>query len=145
MVPDTKRHCRLLVGYTLKRLCKRFGPEEIVKLVPGNDEVTHKRLKKIRKELARAKRNKLADQKKNKKGAVEEEDDDEDEDLAGHLEKKSLTIDDILEDSESDSDSGVEDEKRAKKKMDTYIKESPESIVDLADLDAISKITSKLI
>nr|XP_019560986.2 RRP12-like protein [Aedes albopictus] len=143
MVPDTKRHCRLLVGYTLKRLCKRFGAEEIVKLVPGNDEVTHKRLKKIRKELARAKRNKLADQKKNKTGASQDdEDDDEDDGLAGHLEKKSLTIDDILEDSESDSDSGVEDEKRAKKKMDTYIKESPENIVDLADLDAISKITT---
>ncbi|XP_065087189.1 RRP12-like protein [Ochlerotatus camptorhynchus] len=143
MVPDTKRHCRLLVGYTLKRLCKRFGPEEIVKLVPGNDEVTHKRLKKIRKELARAKRNKLDEQKKkNKSGHRDSDEDDDDADLAGHLEKKSLTIDDILEDSESDSDSGVEDDKRAKKKMNTYIKESPENIVDLADLDAISKITT---
>ncbi|XP_053692986.1 RRP12-like protein [Sabethes cyaneus] len=144
MVPDTKRHCRLLVGYTLKRLCKRFGAEEIVKLVPGNDEVTHKRLKKIRKELARAKRNKLEDAKKQRRGggAGDVDDDDEEDDLAGPLEKKSLTIDDILADSESDSDSGLEDERKARKKMNTYIKESPESIVDLADLDAISKITT---
>lgn len=149
MNADTKRHCRLLVGYTLKRLCKRFGPEEIIKLVPGNDEVTHKRLKKIRKEMARARRNKLEDQKRNKKkggaaaGAGGDSDSDDDEsELAGHLEKKSLTIDDILADSDSDSDSGVEDERKAKKKMATYIKESPENIVDLADLDAISKITT---
>ncbi|XP_058825094.1 RRP12-like protein [Topomyia yanbarensis] len=143
MVPDTKRHCRLLIGYTLKRLAKRFGAEEIVKLVPGNDEVTHKRLKKIRKELARARRNKLEDQKKQRKRGVQNDDDsDEEDDLAGHLEKKSLTIDDILADSESDSDSGVEDERKARKKMNTYIKESPENIVDLADLDAISKVTT---
>ncbi|XP_058454913.1 RRP12-like protein [Malaya genurostris] len=143
MVPDTKRHCRLLIGYTLKRLAKRFGAEEIVKLVPGNDEVTHKRLKKIRKELARAKRNKLLEQQKQKKqGATNEDETDEEDDLAGHLEKKSLTIDDILADSESDSDSGVEDEKKARRKMNTYIKESPDNIVDLADLDAISKVTT---
>ncbi|XP_055540871.1 RRP12-like protein [Wyeomyia smithii] len=143
MVPDTKRHCRLLVGYTLKRLCKRFGAEEIVKLVPGNDEVTHKRLKKIRKELARAKRNKLEEQKKQQRGGSAGDDDEDDEDdLAGPLEKKSLTIDDILADSDSDSDSGLEDERKARKKLATYIKESPENIVDLADLDAISKITT---
>uniref|UniRef100_A0A1Q3G0S0 Uncharacterized protein n=1 Tax=Culex tarsalis TaxID=7177 RepID=A0A1Q3G0S0_CULTA len=144
MNADTKRHCRLLVGYTLKRLCKRFGPEEIIKLVPGNDEVTHKRLKKIRKEMARARRNKLEDQKRKKKGGAggNSDSDDEESELAGNLEKKSLTIDDILADSDSDSDSGVEDERKAKKKMATYIKESPENIVDLADLDAISKITT---
>lgn len=53
------------------------------------------------------------------------------------------SIDDILAD--SDSDSGVEDERknRSKKKgLDTYIKESEDNIVDLADLDAIGKITS---
>ncbi|XP_055612832.1 RRP12-like protein [Uranotaenia lowii] len=142
MVADTKRHCRLIVGYTLTRLCKRFGADEIVKLVPGNDETTHKRLKKIRKDLARAKRNKLEDSKKKRKGADSDDDDDVDDELAGHLEKKSLTIDDILADSDSDSDSGVEDEKKARKKMNTFIKESPDNIVDLADLDAISKITT---
>uniref|UniRef100_A0A182RNB5 Uncharacterized protein n=1 Tax=Anopheles funestus TaxID=62324 RepID=A0A182RNB5_ANOFN len=140
MVKDTKRHCRLLMGYIWKKLCKRFGAQEVIKLVPGNDEETHKRLKKIRKDLARAKRNK---QDREGKEDAAEEDDDNEPDFASGLQTKSLTIDDILAD--SDSDSGVEDERksRAKKKgVDTYIKESEDNIVDLADLDAIGKITT---
>ncbi|XP_050071792.1 RRP12-like protein [Anopheles maculipalpis] len=138
MVPDTRRHCRLLLGYIWKKLCKRFGAQEVIQLVPGNDEETHKRLKKIRKDLGRAKRNM---QERGGKDAAEEEEDDE-PDFANELQKKSLTIDDILAD--SDSDSGVEDERKGRKKkgMDTYIKETEDSIVDLADLDAIGKITT---
>ncbi|XP_035894909.1 RRP12-like protein [Anopheles stephensi] len=138
MVPDTRRHCRLLLGYIWKKLCKRFGAQEVIQLVPGNDEETHKRLKKIRKDLARAKRNK---QERGGKNAPEEEDEEE-PDFANELQKKSLTIDDILAD--SDSDSGVEDERKGRKKkgVDTYIKESEDNIVDLADLDAIGKITT---
>uniref|UniRef100_A0A182ISQ2 Uncharacterized protein n=1 Tax=Anopheles atroparvus TaxID=41427 RepID=A0A182ISQ2_ANOAO len=87
MVPDTKRHNRLMMGYIWKKLCKRFGALEIIQLVPGNDE-----------------------------------------------------------DSDSDSDSGVENEKktRSKKKKgtETFIKESEDNIVDLADLDAIGMITT---
>lgn len=83
MAPDPKRHCRLTLGFLLKRLCKRFTAEEIIKLVPGSDELMHKRLKKIRKELARAKR--LRQQTKQK----EEEEDDEDE--FDNLEKKTET------------------------------------------------------
>lgn len=56
MVPDTRRYCRIHVGYILRKLCKRFGAEEIIKLVPGNDEITHKKLKNIRKEQNREKR-----------------------------------------------------------------------------------------
>uniref|UniRef100_A0A182NDX0 Uncharacterized protein n=1 Tax=Anopheles dirus TaxID=7168 RepID=A0A182NDX0_9DIPT len=140
MVPDTKRHCRLIVGYIWKKLCKRFGAAEVIQLVPGNDEETHKRLKKIRKDMARAKRNK---QEQGGKDGEGDEEGDEEPDFITELQKKSLTIDDILED--SDSDSGVEDErkKRQKKKgLDTYIKESEDAIVDLADLDAIGKITT---
>uniref|UniRef100_A0A182P6M9 Uncharacterized protein n=1 Tax=Anopheles epiroticus TaxID=199890 RepID=A0A182P6M9_9DIPT len=142
MVPDTKRHCRLILGYIWKKLCKRFGAQEVIQLVPGNDEDTHKRLKKIRKDLARAKRNKQDRDGKEREGEEEEEEDDE-PDFINELQKKSLTIDDILED--SDSDSGVEDERknRSKKKgLDTYIKETEDNIVDLADLDAIGKITT---
>lgn len=93
MAPDTKRHSRLMVGFILKKLCKRFGRDEIVTLVPGNDEVLHKRLRKIRKELARAKRNKSNDQKK--KGHSDDNDDengeDSDDELIAGLEKKSIT------------------------------------------------------
>lgn len=82
MVPDTKRYCRLTIGFIWKRLCKRYTPEEIVKLVPGNDEVTHKKLKNIRKELSRLKRQKAA----NEKNASDDDEDDE-----SNLQKKSYT------------------------------------------------------
>lgn len=73
MKPDTKRFYRRQLGFIYKRLCKRFTPEEIVKLVPGNDEITHKKLKNIRKALSRAKRQKTAS------GDQDNESDDEDE------------------------------------------------------------------
>lgn len=63
MAPDTKRFSRMHVGYLYRRLCKRFTAEEITKLVPGNDEITHKKLKNIRKELSRLKRQKAAEAK----------------------------------------------------------------------------------
>lgn len=83
MVPDTKRFCRQQIGYVWKRLCKRYTAEEIIKLVPGNDEATHKKLKNIRKELSRLKRQKLANQKDGS--------DDEDDEEGDDLKKKSYT------------------------------------------------------
>lgn len=74
MKPDTKRFYRKQLGFAYKRLCKRFTPEEIVKLVPGNDEITHKKLKNIRKALARSKRLKADNSKKD---SDDEMDDDE--------------------------------------------------------------------
>lgn len=151
MTPDTKRFCRTQYGYVLKRLCKKFGAIEIAKLVPGNDEVTHKRIKKIRKLLNQERKN------KNSKDDGDDNDDDEDDGFEDddNLEKKSYSIDDIL----ADSDSEIDDEEDAKhgrrnsqqpatkkrKKDQTYIQESPEAIVDLADLNSIGKITSKLL
>jgi hypothetical protein len=53
-------------------------------------------------------------------------------------------IDDILADSDSDMDDEQNDvREKPKNKMDTYIREDPEMIVDLADTDIGSKITSK--
>lgn len=86
MVPDTKRYCRLNIGYVWKRLCKRFTAEEIIKLVPGNDEATHKKLKNIRKELSRLKRQKQ--DKMEQDGSDEDGDDGDDDD---DLKKKSYT------------------------------------------------------
>lgn len=74
MKPDTKRFFRKHLGFIYKRLCKRFTPEEIVKLVPGNDEITHKKLKNIRKALSRSKRQKAANENKD----LSDDDDDED-------------------------------------------------------------------
>lgn len=83
MVPDTKRYCRIHLGYILRKLCKKFTAEEIIKLVPGNDEVTHKKLKNIRKEQSREKRQKLA------KSTDDNSDDDENDNLTNGLSKKS--------------------------------------------------------
>jgi hypothetical protein len=53
------------------------------------------------------------------------------------------SIDDILADSDSDmSDDGKENPKKAKNPQ-TYIRETEDSIVDLADSNAFSRITSK--
>lgn len=84
MVEDTRRHCRLILSYLLKKLCKKFTPEEIIKLVPGSDETLHKKLRNIKKEINRSKRNRLENSRK--KSAISA-DDDSDE----HFEKKSMT------------------------------------------------------
>lgn len=81
MVPDTKRYCRKEIKIILEKLCRRFTAEEVIKLVPGNDELTHKKLKNIRKAQNRAKRSKAA--------IAEEESDDDD--MSGGLEKQSQT------------------------------------------------------
>lgn len=86
MADDCRRHSRQVMGYLMKKLCKRFTPEEIIKLVPGTDEVLHKRLKVIRKQMSKAKRNQL-DQNKNRSKKDEDSDDD---DLL-NVEKKSVT------------------------------------------------------
>lgn len=60
-----------------------------------------------------------------------------------------FSIDDILADSDSDMDEETtkkdkpEEKKSRKPKGDTYIRESEDSIVDLADPNAFNKITSK--
>lgn len=87
MVKDTKRYCRIQIGYLLKKLCKRFTAEELIKFVPGDDEVTHRRLRKIRKQLRRDNRKKQTEEAAGKNS---DDDASEDEFVAG-LEKKSVT------------------------------------------------------
>ncbi|XP_055376742.1 RRP12-like protein [Condylostylus longicornis] len=140
MVPDTKRYCRLQLGYLLRKLCKKFTADEIIKLVPGDDELTHRRLKKIRKTLSRESR-----QKSHEKDTAEQ--DSEEEPFVEGLEKRVLTIDDILAESETDSmDEDAENKKgKSSKKSnrnETFIQEDPEEIVDLADLKYMGNILS---
>lgn len=145
MVPDTKRYCRIKLGFIYKKLCKRFSPEMVIGLVPGNDEGTHKRLKAIKKEMARKKRLRLEAMKN---GGKEEMDQDDDEDS---MEQKTKTIQEILADSDdSDSDFDEPEEERgrkskttkASKEKATYIKEDEDTIVDLADIKAIGHVTT---
>lgn len=54
---------------------------------------------------------------------------------------------DILADSDSDLDDDMEVDKQPTKKTkqrETYIQEDPDSIVDLADINSIGKITCKM-
>jgi ribosomal RNA-processing protein 12 len=87
MVDDCRRHSRQVLGYLMKKLCKRFTPEEIIKLVPGTDEVLHKRLKVIRKQMTKAKKNQMDQMKSKKKAGNDDSDDDE----LLNVEKKSMT------------------------------------------------------
>lgn len=77
MRPDTKRYYRKLLKFAYIRLCKRFTSEEIVKLVPGNDETTHKVLKNIRKALARSKRQKAEQRGDSDDGKIDDEDEND--------------------------------------------------------------------
>lgn len=58
-----------------------------------------------------------------------------------------FSIEDILADSDSDFDDKDEDAPPAKKSKQqaSFIQEDPESIVDLADVNSIGRITSNLI
>lgn len=142
MVPDTKRFCRLPYGHLLKKLCQYYSVQEITRLVPGNDLVTHKRLKKIRKELNKAKNQPKSGNK----------DSPEDDEMEIDQKLKTITINDVLKDSDlSDFDDSDDEEKerqmqeKAKKdrKMEIYIKEDGDTIVDLTDVNAISKVSIK--
>ncbi|KAL9880391.1 RRP12-like protein [Glossina fuscipes] len=140
MVKDTKRYCRLQIGYLLKKLCKRFAAEDLVKFVPGDDEVTHRRLKKIRKQLRR-------DNRKNQNPGKDSDDELSADEFVNNLEKKSITIEDILADSDSDLPEDMETngnesstKTKAKKSRNTFIKEDPEDIVDLADIKSVGNI-----
>lgn len=84
MVKDTKRYCRLQIGYLLKKLCKRFAAEDLVKFVPGDDEVTHRRIKKIRKQLRR-------DNRKKQNPGKDSDDELSEDEFVNNLEKKSIT------------------------------------------------------
>lgn len=86
MVPDTRRYCRKDIKIILEKLCRRFTAEEVIKLVPGDDEMTHKKLKNIRKSQNRAKRTKAAN--------AEEESDDEE--MGVGLEKQSYTYGNLV-------------------------------------------------
>lgn len=144
MVPDTKRYCRLKLGFIYKKLCKKFTPEIIIGLVPGNDEGTHKRLKALKKEMARKKRLRLESARKSNAGDVDVDDEEE------PMERKTQTIQEILADSDSDSDFDEADGQSRpappargnRSNGNMYIKEDEDTIVDLADIKSIGNVTS---
>ena len=137
MSEDCKRHFRLKTKFLYERMVRKFGWDFVSSLVPKNDEVTHKRLKNMRKDLARRAR----------KNSDESGNDDDDFGVT----KKHKTIDEILADSSDEDDLFDEDlpkgkgkEKRSKKKStpQTWIHEGSEGIVDLLSSSASQAVSS---
>ena len=137
MPEDCKRHFRIKTKFLYERLVRKFGWDFVSSLVPKSDLVTHKRLKNMRKTLARRAR-------------TFSEDSGNDEDDLG-ISKRHKTIDEILADS-SDEEDIFDDEmpsnkkggkdKRQKKKSQTWIHESAEGIVDLLSSSAAQAVSS---
>ena len=87
MTKDTKHYCRIQIGYFLRKLCKRFSSEELASFVPGDDGITHRRLKKIRKQMRR-------DIRENQNVPLQQK--SFCEELLGNLEKKSYTYTSVI-------------------------------------------------
>ncbi|XP_031623691.1 RRP12-like protein [Contarinia nasturtii] len=141
MKPDTKRFYRKQLGFTYKRLCKRFTSEEIVKLVPGNDEITHKKLKNIRKAISRSKRQKIAEKDGSDDDGLGDEAENDPDDILADSDSDEELQEDILMDTDGDQQS-ERPKKKMHKKEEKYIFENSETIVDLADIKAMSSIAS---
>merc|ERR1719369_60092 len=91
MPEDCKRHFRVKTKFLLERLVRKFGWDYISSLVPKSELKMHKRLKNMRKELARRSRR------------VSEDSGCDDDDL-GFSKHKQKSMEDILEDSSDDDD-----------------------------------------
>ncbi|KAK9890843.1 hypothetical protein WA026_012189 [Henosepilachna vigintioctopunctata] len=132
MTEHCKRHFRLKTRGILERLVRKFGPENISPFIPAEDTVMHKRLRNLRKLNSRKKKQK--EQSKN----MDSDDDDE-----FILNAKPKSVEEILADSDSDFEDMETDEPKVKtKKIETWIKEDPESIIDFNDPTVNRKITA---
>ncbi|RVE49136.1 hypothetical protein evm_006257 [Chilo suppressalis] len=140
MSDDCKRHSRLEIGYFLTRMLRKYGADTIEKLIPSSDEVMLRRLRNLRK---------MENRKKRLKEGQREQSDDSDADTS--IRGTSKTLEEILQDSDSEMEylDDEEDQRpraKAKKpkttKNQAWIQDDPENIVDLADVSASRKITA---
>ena len=136
MPEDCKRAFRVKTKYLLERLVRKFGWDYVSSLVPKSDLKMHKRLKNMRKELARMARRVSEDS-----GADEED--------FGTV-KRHKSMDEILADSSDEDGEMLEDEaasnkgkdKKKKKTPQTWIQEGAEGIVDLLAPTAAQAVSS---
>lgn len=141
MTEDCKGHFRQKVRILLIKLIRKFGVDMITGIVPLTNEIMHKQLKNIRKHEARKLK---AKEEQNSKMDEEMEEDDE------FSSKKQTTksIEDILADSDSEVDDIDDDavnkkDKHQKKNIKkTWIQETGDTIVDLADASAAKNISA---
>jgi len=130
MPEDCRRHYRVKTKFLLERLVRKFGWDFVSSLVPREDAKMHKRLKNMRKEMARRAR------------TVSEDSAGDEEDFTGA--KKQKTMEEILADSSDDED--MEEEPKAKTKNKkapkTWIKEDGDEVVDLLSSTASQAVSS---
>ncbi|KAL3267861.1 hypothetical protein HHI36_007002 [Cryptolaemus montrouzieri] len=133
MTEDCKRHFRLKIRDILDRMVRKYGAETISPHIPPDDTVMYKRLRNLRK---------LNSRKKKRKETSKDEESDDDEQFIVNSKPKS--VEEILADSDSDfEDMEIEDTKERKtKKIETWIEEDPETIVDFTDPTVASKVTA---
>jgi len=135
MPEDCKRHFRVKTKFLLERLVRKYGWDFVSSLVPKNELKMHKRLKNMRKEIARRARK------------ISEDSGVDDEDF-GIVKNRHKTMDEILADS-SDDDDMMESESNIKKGKDKKKKKTPQTwiqegdgIVDLLAPNAAQAISS---
>jgi len=136
MPEDCKRHFRVKTKYLLERLVRKFGWDYVSSLVPKSELKMHKRLKNMRKELARRARKMSEDS-----GADEED---------FVTKSRHKTMEEILKDSSDEDDEMFEEEaasnkikdKKKKKSSQTWIQEGSEGIVDLLSPTAAQAVSS---
>jgi ribosomal RNA-processing protein 12 len=133
---------RIKSKYLFERLSRKFGHDLVSSLVPKTDEKTHKRLKNIRKELARRARHAAAGEDG---GSGQDENDD-----SAVIRGRQKTMEELLADSSDDDEfdddevGGKSKDKKGKKKGagSAWIHEGGDGIVDLLSKDAAQRIVS---
>ena len=135
MPDDCRRHFRVKTKFLLERLCRKFGWDFVSSLVPQSDVTLHKRLKNMRKEMAKRAR------------TVSEDSAGDEDDIYANT-KKQKTMEEILADSSDEEDDteesrpGSKKNKKSKKTPQTWIKEGGEEVVDLLSSTASQAVSS---
>lgn len=137
MNEDCKRHFRQKVRDIFTKLIRKYGFVPISSMVPASDVTLHKRLKNINKvEDAKRKKREFEKTRKLEQGSDEEFD----------ARRRPKSIEEILADSDEEFEATENEQVRINKKRkpgkDTWIQESEDNIVDLADPAATRNITS---
>lgn len=137
MNEDCKRHFRQKVRDIFTKFIRKYGIGPISSMVPASDVILHKRLKNI---------NKIEDAKRKKRELERAKKLENDKTMEFDVQKKPITMEEILADSDEEFQATENEESKGKKKKtprkDAWIQETEEDIVDLIDPAAVRNITT---
>lgn len=140
MTPDCARKYRLKTKSILARLMRKFGADHISSLVPRKHEILHRRIRNLRKEASRTRRQKEADE-------LEEEQQREQEDGAEDLftEKAPPTsLEEILAEIDPDLMGADEDDESNSKRKDSKRRKNKPTTAWLAEDDSDDEVLDLL-